>query len=160
MKWYDLLITDEFVDYFSDDSNIFYTKKDNAEHGYTPQSIFAKFVDTVNAITYAFQRLSLSNDFFLSSFKNKPVICDAYIRCQNSMPETITLADIWKSIKCDEGDTPYQVDVKTLNAEQIAVVILYPFWSRMGGSWEIEFLDSGRLKQYLLELKRKAQQEV
>ncbi len=157
MKWYDLLITKEFLDYFSNDDNIYYTVVNDKEE-YNPQPLLKKFADTVTGITYAFARYSNSSELLLSMKEKEPDIYNAYINCQKLMPPIITLADIWQSIKIEENYSPYQVDIKSLNAEQIAVLILYPFWNRMGGSWEIDFLDSGRLKKYLLELKEKSEQ--
>ncbi|MBQ2704995.1 MAG: hypothetical protein IJF58_05550 [Clostridia bacterium] len=157
MKWYHLLITDEFIDYFCNGSNIYYTDFKN-KWEYIPQPLFKKFIDTVTGITYAFARCGNSSELFLSTKEKEPDIYNAYINCKKTMPPVITLADIWQSIKVNKNCSPYQVDVKYLSAEQIAVLILYPFWSRMGGSWEIDFLDSGRLKQYLIELKEKSEQ--
>lgn len=155
MKWYDLLITDEFIDYFSKDNNTYYVDFKN-KWEYVPQPLFKKFADTVTGITYAFERFKDSSEL-LSIEEKEPDIYNAYINCKQLMPPIITLADIWQSIEVKENGSPYQVDVKHLNPEQIAVLILYPFWSRMDGSWEIDFLDSGSLKKYLLELKEKSE---
>ena len=154
MKWYDLLITDEFIDYFCNGSNIYYTDFKN-KWEYIPQPLFKKFADTVDGITFAFARYGNPPEWFLLRNEN---IYNAYINCQKLMPPIITLADIWQSIEVEKNCSQYQADVKDLNAEQIAVLILYPFWSRMDGSWEIDFLDSGKLKKYLLALKEKSEQ--
>jgi len=157
MKWYDLLITDEFIDYFCNDINVYYTDfKDKWE--YIPQPLFKKFTDTVNGITYAFSvRFSPYAESLFSSLNERDVdFYNAYIACKELLPPVITLSDIWQSIEVEENVSRYEVDFKYLNAEQIAVLILYPFWKRMNGSWEIDFLNSGRLKKYLLELKKKS----
>ena len=58
---------------------------------------------------------------------------------------------VWQSI----GSDRYAVDTELLTAEQCALLIMYPFWSRMGGSFEEHFYNSGRLKKYLCALKNK-----
>ena len=146
MKWYDLLITNEFMDYFCNDGNVYYNA--TAENcGYIPEPLFKKFIDTVNGIT-----LALTQPGF--SLIKDSVLFNVYMTCQTVVPHGISLSDIFHSIL----PSPYQADIKHLNAEQIATLILYPFWSRMGGSYEIDFLNSGRLRQYLLELKKRAQE--
>ena len=157
MKWYDLLITDEFIDYFCGEHNIYYTDfKNNWE--YIPQPLFKKFIETVTGITFAFGRFCDNPESLLSMGKKYPDIYNAYINCQKLMPPIVTLLDIWQSIEPKDNNSLYQEDVNRLNAEQIAVLILYPFWNRMGSSWEIDFLDSGMLKHYLIELKKKSKQ--
>ena len=156
MEWYDLLITDEFINYFSNDNSIYYSDfKSKSE--YTPQPLFRKFWDPVTGITYAFQRFDISDKSLLIIKEKTPDVYDAYINCRERMPFASSLMDFWHSIKTEADGSRYDVDVKTLCAEQIAVLILYPFWNRMGGSWEIDFLDSGLLKQYLLALKEKSE---
>ena len=156
MKWYDLLITDEFIDYFSNDNSIYYTDFKNRVE-YTPQPIFKKFIDTVIGITYVSAKFD--DDFMQhSSVKQaEPDIYSAYTLCKQSVSHDFNLSDIWQSMKLEETIfSPYEIEIETLNAEQLAHLIIYPFWNRTGGSWEIEFLESGRLKKYLLELKKKA----
>lgn len=157
MKWYDLLITDEFIDYFCNESNIYYTDFKN-EWEYTPQPLFKKFCDTVKGITTAFERYKNAAQKLLILKETEPDFYNALINCEKVMPPNVTLGDFWQSIDLKENRSPYQVDVESLEAEQIAVLILYRFWRRMGVSTEIYFLDSGNLKKYLLELKKKSKQ--
>lgn len=156
MEWYDLLITNEFLDYFNNEGNAFYKAKNDGRE-YIPEPLFKKFADTVSGITYAFSRFTDYPELLLTMKEVEPEMHYAYINCKKLLPPVITLVDIWKSIDLKGHLTPYKIDVKTLNAQQIAVLILYPFWNRMGGSWEIEFLESGMLKRYLFELKAKSQ---
>ena len=127
MKWYESMISEEFVDYFCDENSKFYEICDD-KVVYMP--LFNKFRNTILEITYRH--------------------LDA--------PEGCRLSDYWNSIK-NEGQSHYRVDVSTLNDNQIAVLIMYPFWSRMGGSFEKEFLDDGRLKKYLSALYKKANEK-
>ena len=66
---------------------------------------------------------------------------------------------IWQSVPNGENRGRYEIEPENLSAEQIAVLIMYPFWSRMGGSFEKEFLDDGRLKKYLSALHKKANEK-
>lgn len=146
MKWYDILVRDEFIDYFSDESNEFYRTCDG-EVKYAPQ--FKRFCDVIYGITVAFNRFRPSIYEHLK--QTVPDVYEGCDFCKDKLPEE-SLADYWRSI--DDGDKgKYSVDRSTLSAEQLAVLIMYPFWSRMGGSFEKDFLDSGMLKQYLLALK-------
>lgn len=43
-------------------------------------------------------------------------------------------------------------DPTEMTKEELAVHIMYPFWSRMGGSFEQEFYTSGRLRTFLQRL--------
>lgn len=152
MKWYDLLVTDEFVDYFSNDNNVYYEYIDD-KGKYKPQPLFEKFIGLVNEITLAFTLHDLSPKALCRVKDLYPI---AYMIYAERLTPSDNLSEIYRSIKTEKNQSMYQVDVDTLNAEQIAMMILYPFWSRMGGSFEIDFLESGDLKKYLLELKKRA----
>ena len=45
----------------------------------------------------------------------------------------------------------------SMTAEELAVNIMYPFWSRMGGSFETDFAKNGNLKKCLLLLSSRLQ---
>ena len=62
---------------------------------------------------------------------------------------------IWNSIWSQSNARTYDLDTELLSAEQCALLIMYPFWSRMDGSFEEHFYNSGRLKKYLCALKNK-----
>ena len=124
MKWYDSMISEEFVNYFCDKNSKFYELCDN-KIMYMP--LFKKFRKTIMEITYG----------------------------HINAPNGCRLSDYWNSIETN-GKPIYQVDISTLNDNQIVVLIMYPFWSRMGGSFEKEFLDDGRLKKYLSKLYKKS----
>lgn len=51
--------------------------------------------------------------------------------------------------------TGRHVPIDQLSPQQLASKIIYPFCSRMDGSFEDEFAQSGELKTYLLALKEK-----
>ena len=141
MAWYDLLITDEFLDFF-----------EQRNGNYAAYSTFQKFSDTVQGITLAFGGYP---DSVENHLKTETDVYNAYKSCKKALTDEVTPADIWKSIPLGEKKSPYDVAIDTLTAEQIAVLILYPFWDRMGGSFKTEFAESGKLKLYLHELAKK-----
>lgn len=49
----------------------------------------------------------------------------------------------------------YSIEPDQLSVDDVAVLVLYPFWSRMGGSFEEQFALDGRLGKYLRILKEK-----
>lgn len=89
-------------------------------------TVFGEFRLLVNELTTEFVKSEI-----LSNEKNK-------------------LAVIWNTIP---HETSYQLE--NLTAEQIAVLLMHPFWSRMGGSYEIESFNSGELKRRIFALKEK-----
>ena len=60
--------------------------------------------------------------------------------------------DIYHSIKGNVFDC----DISSLSVDQLAVGLMFPFASRMGGSFEDEFAESGRLRQFILALYNKS----
>ena len=50
----------------------------------------------------------------------------------------------------------FECNIDELTADQLAVGMMFPFWSRMGGSFEDEFAESGRLRQFIMALYNKS----
>ena len=154
--WYDILIDTEFIEYFSNESNTF-TIIENDQKLLAPT--FSRFADIVTGLTFA---CTLSNveqsgmDWFK---QNEPDIFRGYAFYKENQPshDEKYLAMIWQSIPTDQNTSPYYVDLEKLNAEQCALLLMYPFFSRMDGSFEISFQEDGRLKKYLLALKEKSE---
>ncbi|MBE6046130.1 MAG: hypothetical protein E7221_05445 [Clostridiales bacterium] len=48
----------------------------------------------------------------------------------------------------------YEIAPEELQTEEVLFLIVYPFWSRMGGSFENRFALDGRLGKYLRILKK------
>ena len=82
------------------------------------------------------------------------VACDGLIREKKTFEKILNLQ------RGSSITSLYELDPMSLSADQLAILILYPFWSRMGGSFETTFLDNGRLKKYLLALKKKHLEET
>ena len=116
--WYDSLLQDKYIDYFSNDNNTF-TFIENGEVRLAP--LFKEFKDLV---------IYLTND--------------------DTTKKDANFIDIWHSRGCN-----YDTPIEKLSDEQCAVLLVYPFWSRMDGGFEVSFRNDGRLKKYLLALKKK-----
>ena len=153
--WYNILIEDEFIDYFSDESNTF-TITENGQTVLAP--IFARFADIVRGVTDAWTLSNIPNVNINPLRENYPDAFRGYVFCKENQtsPDERYLAKIWHSVPNSENESRYDVDLEKLNAEQCAVLLMYPFYSRMNGSFEISFQEDGRLKKYLLALKKKA----
>lgn len=148
MKWYELLITDEFIAYFSNPENEFYKKVDK-EIKYAP--LFFKFYNTIEAMTAASNLRNYPEEFdsmFLRYKESLPYYYEAAVICRNQIPYPSEISKIFR--RADRKNHPGEY-----TAEELAVVIMYHFWQRGNYYADINFLESGALKQYLLELKKK-----
>lgn len=161
-KWYEILIKKEFVDYFSNEENNFYKVIDDK---IIKDTMFQNFSDVVNGITMANNHMQCSCADRYSEEHNLLRIpphmylgfrlaYDGLLREQKTFKKILNL-QIGSSIT-----SLYKLDPMSLSADKIAILILYPFWSRMGGSFETTFLDDGRLRKYLLALKKKHLEET
>ena len=157
-KWYEVLIRDEFVDYFSNEKNKFYKVIDGREI-LEPQ--FDKFKEIIIGITQAAGFGEAPFFIYEHIIETKPnmYLGYSYWTHYKNLREG-SLTKIWQSVPNGENSGRYEIDPENLSAEQIAVLVMYPFWSRMGGSFETTFLDDGRLKKYLLALKKKHLEET
>lgn len=159
-KWYEPLIKKEFIDYFSNEKNNFYTVIDGQV---IKDAMFENFSDIVIGITIA--QSSVSTDtrdrYYFDSLNMPPYTYLGYrIAYEGFSRERKTFEKI---LQLEPGSSTYSLyksDPMSLSADKIAVLIIYPFWSRMGGSFETTFLDDGRLKKYLLALKKKHSEEA
>lgn len=161
-KWYETLIKKEFIDYFSNEQNSFYKV---VEDKIIKDDIFQNFSDVVSGITMAHSHVRCgfadrySEDNYFSKISpymyfGFRVACDGLIREQKTFEKILNLQ------RGSSITSLYELDPMSLSADQLAILILYPFWSRMGGSFETTFLDNGRLKKYLLALKKKHLEET
>ncbi len=152
--WYDMLIQDEFIEYFSNDNNVFYTIENDKE---ILAPTFLRFSNIINGIVTAWT----FNDLPIEKLEpiceyDKEALSSLYFCRKQIENEKRSLPSIWHSIPCDPIYSRYNVNIDKLNAEQCAVLLIYPFLSRMDGSFELQFQQDGRLKKYLLALKEKS----
>lgn len=161
-KWYEILIKKEFIDYFSDEENVFYKVVDD---DIIKDGMFQNFSDVVNGITMAHSHVQCGcadryseDNYFLKippyMYFGFRVACDGLLREQKTFKEILQLQPGSSIVSL------YKLDPMSHSADKIAIMIIYQFWSRMGASNEIEFLESGRLKKYLLALKAKHLEET
>lgn len=149
MQWYEILIQDKFVDFFKN-HNTEVLASANGKDAAHP--LFEEFRGIVLGMTMACslgdQNRKQISESLAKTSPHEAVGYDHFLdTCPNGERR---FADIWNSMQ-----DPYETDVESLSAEQIAVLILYPFWSRMGGNFEEEFAKDGRLGRYLCLLKKK-----
>ena len=151
--WYEMLIKDEFIEYFSNDNNVFYTVE-NGKDILAPT--FLRFSNIIAGIVTAWTFNDLPTEKLIGGLRSEYTDIIASISfCKTQIEnEKRTLASIWHSIP--HKLSPYDADINDLNAEQCAVSLIYPFLSGMGGSFELQFQQDGRLKKYLLALKEKS----
>ena len=156
--WYEILIDDEFLDYFSNDNNIFFTTEGEKR---VLAPTFLRFRHIIYGITQAF--LHQSNcDYFIQLFQDigEYDILRGYKFCIEQISslnfDRKYLFNLYNSVPCGgENYSKYDIDPEELSAEQCAVLIMYQFWRRMGVRTETFFQESGELKRYLFALKHK-----
>ncbi|MBO5354868.1 MAG: hypothetical protein J6B09_02230 [Clostridia bacterium] len=150
--WYEILVENEFADYFINND----IDPEDATEKQKAEEMLQGCKDVIYGATMAWT-------FYDSSRKNS--VCGSLARlnahaaksfefCCSRIPlsKAKHLGEIFRSI-------PSDVSLEMLSAEQCAVSLMYPFWSRMGGSFEKEFQESGSLKKHLLVLKSKCKKD-
>jgi len=148
VQWYEILIQDKFVDFFKP-HNMEVFRTTNGKGIFHP--VFEEFRGIVLGMTSAcsvgdWNRKEIGE----SLARSNPHEAVGYNHFLDTCPGGQgRFAEVWQTIQ-----DPYETDVESLSAEQVAVLILYPFWSRIGGNFEIEFAQDGRLGMYLRTLKK------
>ena len=159
-KWYEPLIEKEFLDYFSNQENNFYKVADGK---IIKDAMFKNFSDVVEGATMAQNCVSYDSfdRYSHDGFNMPPYMYSGYRTAyEGFLREQKTFKEILQLKRGSSITSLYKLDPMTLSADKIAVLIMYPFWSRMGGSFETTFLDDGRLKKYILALKKKHLEET
>ena len=153
--WYEILVKNEFTDYFMN-KHVF--SNDVNEEKMMDQMLKG-YADIVAGVTLAWTYSEYQkNDSFIEQIEKMEANTHfAFEFCHSRLhlTQAKSLSDIWKSIPTRLGQSQYDFDPALLNAEQIAVLIMYPFWSRIGGSYEKEFTKDGNLQKYLFVLNSK-----
>ena len=155
--WYEIFVDDEFINYFSNDNNIFFTIE-NDEEFLAPT--FSRFSKIVYGVTRAFthpQNAAHITEYF-KYFKEYDMLEGFNFCIEHTSSLNLNhnyLLDLWHSIPSTPEYSKYEIPTEELSAEQCAVLIMYQFWGRMGVRTETLFQKSGELKRYLLALKKK-----
>lgn len=154
--WYEIFVDDEFLDYFGNDNNVFFTIEDGKE---VLAPTFLRFRKIVSGVTRAFAHQSRA-EYWMNELRDigEYDMLQGFKFCFERISSLnfgkYHLVDIWHSIPRGER-SKYDVDTDDLSAEQCAVLIMYPFWGRMGIRDETSFQSSGSLKRFLFVLKEK-----
>ena len=152
MFWYSGLLTKEFIDYFSDENSIYFTVNSS---GKIYNDTFNKFRDAVLYLT-AFSQWENFEDSLYYHIKDKDEefflylseLADPFFGDERRPDFT----EVYHSIK----GNMFECNIDELTADQLAVGMMFPFWSRMGGSFEDKFAESGRLRQFIIALYNKS----
>ncbi len=154
MKWYEPLIWNEFIDYFSDGSTTYF-QIDNGKR--VCDEMLLNYYDVVNGLTLAHICKDLKRRFDPISARNvSEYTYKAYCHFLNEADNAnICFNDIWDVRFCSFFRDS-KIKMKELTAEQLALCIMYPFWER----WGSNFIDNanpknGRLKDAVLTLAEK-----
>jgi len=148
--WYAILLQNKFLSCFTDES--YYLSTAGRKHD-SFSELHKEFSEIVNGMTIACAMSNsekwknLSDDYFNFS----PIYGMGFYHYMKTCPaDSQYFATIWHTM-----DNLSRTDPNKLCAEQIAVLIFYPFWHRMGLNDEEAFIRGGQLGQYLQALKAK-----
>ena len=149
--WYKILIENEFADYFINSDPCPQSDAENQKAEEMLQG-YAEIVEGV-ILAITFYDSPKKSEIYKSLAQYSLHSAKAIEFCLGhaSAFESISIGEIFRSID-------HNMDIELLSAEQCAVKIIYPFLSRMGGSFEKEFYASGSLKKCLMILKDKCTQ--
>ena len=140
MKWYDLLIADEYAEFFN---TLPIDRNDKR---------FSAYREIVSGITCANNGIgSDSRRDWLDHYRPMERASALYFQSARQ-GAAVNFGQLFQSGIDDYSRNHWE----RLSDEQLAVQILYPFWSRMGGSFEIPFAESGKLGRTILELRKRA----
>lgn len=147
--WYDILIQEPYFSYINSDPDF----KADAEDVDSLFSQYCRIVDGIwlgNLVRHVLEKTVPVSEVTSEEDESKGYLCFV-----QSDEEDICIFEIAKSIREIKSPGWYEIDTEILSPAQIAFLIIYPFASRMGGSFEVEFAMRGDLKKYVNELKKK-----
>ena len=158
--WYEILTQNEFADYFINSDPL----AQDAEGKQKADEMLEGLSKIVRGVTEAwncYYRPASKDQIWVyrDGFKYySQIALNAFDFCfsQIRLSKAKSLPEMWHSIPDTPGESKYSVDLSKLTAEQCAILIIYPFWSRMGGSFKKDFQESGELKKWLIALKNKS----
>lgn len=139
--WYELLLQEPYFSYicsedFRADSPLFRAFRDRVVDGITMGNLILQLGGE------DFRKRALDS---LKDADSAPV-CREYIRLTEG--RAVDFGTLLR--KGQAFHQPHQYE--KMPAEELAVRILYPFWSRVGGSFETAFAESGELRRLLTHL--------
>ena len=156
MKWYEPLIWEEFIEYFSNPATLYFKVVDGKR---ICDEMFQNYYYVANGLTYGHNIRDFKCDRNVVKKADIPeYMYRAYIHFLDSGTD-IVFQEIWETRFCSFLHN-IEIDMKELTTEQLAVAILYPFWERWGSNF-IDNTDprSGRLAEAVLRLYEKHNEE-
>ena len=146
--WYDILVKNKYAEYF--------INSNGTEDAEATAKMLRGLAGVVSGATTSWAFCDRRDADFVA-VATEYMDADeklAFEFCHSNLGSTSTtsLSDVWQSIPTEDDQSKYDVDIELLSVEQCAVLIMYPFWSRMGGSFEEQFAADGRLRKYLRAL--------
>ena len=155
--WYEILVNNEFADYFIN-NNAF---PQDAQERQEANKMLNEYSEIVCGVIIAWNFYNISPEkrdcIIKASLEGNAARAYEFCCDQIYLSKATAFHEIWHSISTNANESKYSVDISQLTAEQCAALIMYPFFSRMDGSFEKEFQESGNLKKYLLALKSKCE---
>ena len=148
MFWFSELLNKEFIDYFKNEESVYFTVTDK---GKVYHEVFRKFSDVIHDLFMLLIANQVDDEHYNKYKEMEP---ELYETSGGFVKEKRNLnwGEFYKSI----GDNVFDCDIASLSADQLAAGLMYPFASRMGGSFEDKFAESGRLREFVLALNDKA----
>ena len=156
MKWYEPLIWEEFIKYFSDPSTSYFEIIDGKR---VCDKMLLNYYDVVNGLTLAHnvRDLKCEKDI-ITETSTSEYTYRAYIHFLN-YHSNVVFKENWEVKFCSffKNST---INAEDLTTEQLAVCIMYPFWERCGSNF-VDNLEpkSGKLAEAVLKLLDKHNKE-
>ena len=155
MKWYEPLIWDEFIEYFSDSSTSYY---DIVFGKRVCDEMFINYRETVLGLTMARNRMRRNDVFLLEKALVSEYKYKAYEHFMKCHPY-VDFHKYWDSSFCSFFGS-LTTNAEELTCDQLALCIMYPFWGR----WGSDFIDNtepknGKLANAVLTLSEKHNKE-
>ncbi len=145
MFWFSELLKEEFVDYFKNEKSVYFTVTDQ---GKIYDETFKKFRTIVNDLFLLFIANNVDDEHYNRYKESAPELYELSGGFFKEKRNLLSLGEIYRSI----GNNVFDCDIALLNADQLAAGLMFPFMSRMGGSFEDRFAESGRLREFILAL--------
>jgi len=147
--WYDILIIPEYVNFFN-------TFPINVR-----DDRFDSFRNIIMGITIAKDGSFNDKLFSIYSERINPLQVASVLFVQNAQKgEAIHIGRLIRESRDKIFMARLLNDYSRFSEEELAAWIVYPFWSRMGGSFEIDSAEGGELGALLLELQKKRYQKT
>ena len=153
MFWYSKLLTDEFVNYFSNEDSIYFSV---SSKGKLYNDTYYKFRETVNQILGFYNSDSFEESLYCRLNDNEYLYkwAETFYADENRP----NFKDVYHNIS--EVVFNCKADINALSTNELAIGLIIPFASRMGRSSEDEFAEIGRLRKFFLALYKKTKEQL